>query len=73
MEYQGPERRIDNSLELQKTILKLVSKVESMEETVNLKLENVKDKITHIEDKLLNHIGLVNKKLDTHIEYDCLS
>ena len=67
-EYTGPERRgvdpVDNSI--QQSIIKLLSKMESIEATTGVKLEAIKEsinslkqnidlKVDHLQDKLTSH------------------
>lgn len=61
-----PDRRSTNTMELQATLVKLVGKVESMEQMVETKLEAVKDKISNIDEKLETRIAVLEEKFDEH-------
>lgn len=65
MDYQGPERRQDN---IQASLVKLVSKLETIESNIELKLDNINQKINHIEEKLVLRIEHVENKIDNHCE-----
>lgn len=67
MDYQGPERR-SSPMEMQQAVLKLISKVESMERNIDIKLEAVFDKIENINTGLTQKIELVDKKLSDHCD-----
>lgn len=76
-DYNGEERR--QNMDLQTTLLQLVSKVEamdknidiklvSMEENLNIKIESVKDKVGNLEEKLKDKISTLENRVSNHVE-----
>ena len=69
-----PDRRSD-TMDLHHGLVKLIGKVETMENNLEIKLESVKDKISNLEEKVFNnielkgkHIDELEKKIDDHCE-----
>lgn len=61
------------SNDLQTTVLKLVSKMESVEENISIKLESVSDKIKNLDDRLTNKISCIESDLDKHYTTDSIT
>lgn len=58
-----PDRR-SASMDLQQSVLKILSKVETMENNIELKLEAVKEKISNLDEKVFNNISAKAKQID---------
>ncbi len=63
------------SMDLQQSVLKILSKVETMENNIELKLEAVKEKISNLDEKVFNNISAkakqiedIEKKLSAHCD-----
>lgn len=66
--YNGIERRGTTPMEMQTSLLKLISKVESMDTNLETRLEAVKDKISNLDEKMTNRISLIEKQINVHCE-----
>lgn len=62
------ERRGKTTMDIQQTLLKLVSNVESMEKNVETQLIAVIDRISNVDEKLVNKINYLEEKMNDHFQ-----
>ena len=61
-----PERREATTMDLQASLMKVLTKMESMEINIDLKLENVKERMSNIDEKIASRMTIVEDKITQH-------
>ena len=63
-----PERRSITTMEMQQALLKLIANVESMEKNEQIQLQAIDDRISNLDEKIVNRLKYLEERVDNHCD-----